>query len=1032
MKIILSKDEYRKDFFFDSFMRKNNDIFSDNSIKKISFDISDLSWLSDFQLSLLPFVFNQIKTMGNGSREILVNYLNPHLFEEDENFDYLFSAGFYQFLEEAGMKVELSRICNKTPTSKDELIQFQSFKNLSSREIYSQNFWYSLSASLSIINNLLKNDALLKTDIADRLSRVVTKELIENINLHSGAELSLVRIKYERNFSKVFSECHDDWINQYFETFRDTPFFILTVSDNGEGIIKTLKSKYRQGDLISKKNETWKEIENKSNSWWIKKAFSVHKSPKKTQRSRYGLSAILKTVEDYNGLLYARTADSAFYSVNPFNSEKKSAPATLLPHINGTHFVVYLPAIERKKRTIAKTYLYRNAELTQIEDVAKCKIEHIDITYSCNSNIFPFTKKVHASHTYSDDITQSITEKLEKILSDDNKFLEIDFSNASNARVHDYIHILQNIYERFGEKFPKKVLLRNLSQHFIELIVTSNQGKELINKLEKNKHLLLLFDSLDRVTVIGVPDRNTLDNLKSIVSGELIQKFNLDNGAIKIIANNDFFFSFATINGNVTAYSLPFSQIFLNDFTQRIDDEFAKSKSIIKGHFLISDSLHVDNYLIANLMFQNPIVCRSYAKQIAIRLGDKIPDILFSYATTGIIIYLYLKKFYYPNLHFSLVNGPSDVSYRYGDKKIKPGDKIVIVTDVKASGAFEEALVDYCLQKTNDCDSVIGTFSIFDINTVEDYESSDNSLFWVKDIKCYEPERCHCIEGTTSICNVSAPESRSILPSVYQRAYANIEKIRQRSTLMAEFNKNQPTSAHSDNSLEILTEEEMTPFQLQQYWKDLQEIFQLGHVERNDIHFDHYDIPERLLFKAKTAAHINVQLKQFAWSFNGYIDFVIYPKDLTAAYLAHLAAGRFLKKPIVAEARRLPSGYLTLPGSISDKLKGKKVMIVDDACNTGLTLRELIGLIELYKGKVEGVFTIINRLSPENEITFKRLVPKISSAYSLNLSVFARECPLCKSLEMLKELRDGAATNSFSSHLEKRILRKTVQSYQPQ
>jgi adenine/guanine phosphoribosyltransferase-like PRPP-binding protein len=220
-----------------------------------------------------------------------------------------------------------------------------------------------------------------------------------------------------------------------------------------------------------------------------------------------------------------------------------------------------------------------------------------------------------------------------------------------------------------------------------------------------------------------------------------------------------------------------------------------------------------------------------------------------------------------------------------------------------------------------------------------------------------------------------------------------------------------------------IDDDKLIDLELADYWKSLDNAFQIGHVERGDTHFEHYDKPERLLFRRRTLFELEAYIKEFVWSYKEEeIHYIIYNWDLTAALLAHIVASRFLRKPKVIEAVKFSDGSLVLPSAISKDLNKKNVLLVDDAINTGTTMLELIGLIRIYGGNVAGIFTITNRTSPEVEMTLKNLVPKVACAYRFDLATYRRSrCNLCAYQNLIEAKIRSSATKDFFEYLNSKL-----------
>jgi hypothetical protein len=269
------------------------------------------------------------------------------------------------------------------------------------------------------------------------------------------------------------------------------------------------------------------------------------------------------------------------------------------------------------------------------------------------------------------------------------------------------------------------------------------------------------------------------------------------------------------------------------------------------------------------------------------------------------------------------------------------------------------------------------------------------------------------------------------VPTAYQKEHSNLSVLLRKRELLEKPRKTLDIASEHKDFYSRIDDDKLTEFELAQYWRVLGKIFQLGHVRRGNTHFRHYDIPERLLFNKMTLLELQAYIKQFIWSFQKEIHYIIYPRDLTAALLAHIVASRFLKKPRVVEARKYIDGSLALPNYVTSRLGEKHVLLVDDAINTCATMTELIGLIKIYGGIVSGIFTITNRTTPEVEATLRSLVPKVACAYRLRLDVFRiGNCKLCDDYNALMEKQKSAASREYFQRLTAKINELKVMNHE--
>lgn len=1016
-------------------LRNSKELFLDTLLRGVptsgdsilTIDLSRADWLSDFQLTCLPFVLAEIRKKLNKAQINLTYYLET-LFEEDSFFDYLTASGFFDFVADT-VDIKSSRPIRSVHLSDDPLLNFQAFRNLvgaDGGDDESQRILFELSSTLKILSELLSKEIFGKTDVGNKIARVIAKELIENINQHSRATKALVRLRIENDYNIVNRQYgNTTLLNNYLRRHREHSFLLLTVSDNGMGIVQTIKEKYDRGYFVPNATENLSEMMNRTTGWWIKRAFETHFVKDTSMRVRLGLKAIRDTVIDYEGALYVRTADAGYLLTKDPEESAYEAGSYQNPYISGTHYLVMLPAKERKKHSLEKVKIYSEQGITTFAALQNYRLETFDIAMHYRQT--PVTSNVIANETYVVKTVDGIIKAVDSVATSPTTILEIDFSNGVNYKAQDYIHILASVDRALADKFTSRTILRNVSDE----LITAIMGSPFAQALQDSARFLVAFDKLDKALLIGCKKGESLKELHNILQGQQYTSLQLSPLTKKYVENNNVLMFFANLEGSERVVALQLDNIFRMTFSKDVASEVARSQSLITGHFQVSSGYHVDKYLIAHSMFKNPNICRKYAKEIAKLLDGATPSLLLSYSTSGVILYWYLRYHYFPNLGLSIASGPSDVDYEYGIKP-SPRHKLLVVTDVMLTGRFMGELRRY-LEKCN-CtpEAVLLEVAIFKLGNIK-AEDADHIviLHELADVSVHSANDCHKDNGGFICSSVASPESRSRLPTAYEQQQSRTDTLRYKRGLLDKMDTNISLS-HRQQRPSQIDDETMSEFELLTYWRAIQGAFQMGHVERAHTHFDIYDIPERLLFKRRTAVQIENYVKKFAWSFKEFIHFVVFPSHLTAAYLAHMLATKFINKPIVAEVRHLPNGSVILPESLRLKLgPSKNVVIVDDASNTGTTLKQIIGLLLLFGVNIAGVFTLTSRIQPENEAIFRRVTSKIASAYRLNLGVYpSGSCPNCDRFEQLRSRMKEAATPEYISHLAREIDKVTVRPYE--
>jgi len=1029
---IIISDKFKHDLCWDLLLRDTAHLQKDETL---ILEISDLSWANDLQLSALPFIISQLKI--NRLINVEIDYTFRNWFVEDKYFDYLTVSGFFNFMNDIGVPINLGKPPLKGINITDELFAFQSFKNIANNDRTSldrgRSFLHDFSGTLI---SIFKKDIFENQSTAESLTRIIAKELVENINLHSNSNVALVRSRYYESPADLQLFQHNysgDLVGEFSKNNISTPLFSITVSDNGVGIIKSLKDKYNSGEFIADKDETKESMLEEPDSWWLKRAFFRHKISLDHARSRIGLNSlenvrnrlglydVLDCIVENNGFIFLRSGQaSAVY--NKYDGDPKDLTcAYKLPDIAGTHYLIIFPAKLRKKAIINDISFQINDRLMSFSNASNLAYEEFDMSFKYKDSAI--ASDVSVSYKYPDDMIKAILTKLEKDIFNSNKILALDFSNAINEKSKNYIYIIEKLIDKYQGKIGQHVLIRNASDHLIQQM----QNSSLNSKLKDKKIVIAVFNIFDRFSLLGTEGK-VHDELISIYRNQFISITSLSEQTISVIANNGNIINYAHDGNDKIAFFADFSTIFRKDVTDRIDNELIKSGALARGHFSLNQR-HFDEYFIAPLMFQNPAICRLYAKEIMKECRGVIPDILLTYSTTGIIIYYYLKNYYANDLKLMLVSGVSDLHVKYG-AEIEKGDKVLILVDAKFTGNYLNSLYKHAAKLSGDDKLVILTSCIFDLD--KENQRSDmqvKSIYNNYQIKWRSDDMCDCAKSNRPVIDI---DYSSGTPKVFQKEFAVLSVHDHKRFLL---NTSSITSNFKPESAmrgfySRLDEEPASEHALYRYWKSLDESFQIGHVHRNDTHYEHYDIPENMLFSKSTLIKLEHYIKQYVWSFDKVIHYIIHPHDLTAAYLAHITASRFLKKPIVAEARKFADGTFGVATNIYNELEGKNVLLVDDSVNTGSTILELIGLVNIYGGHVEGLYTITNRMTTEIEMLLRSLVAKIGCAYRLHLDVFkASNCNLCNYSKKLVFLQNAAATKEYNAYIEQQIELNKVQPH---
>jgi len=119
------------------------------------------------------------------------------------------------------------------------------------------------------------------------------------------------------------------------------------------------------------------------------------------------------------------------------------------------------------------------------------------------------------------------------------------------------------------------------------------------------------------------------------------------------------------------------------------------------------------------------------------------------------------------------------------------------------------------------------------------------------------------------------------------------------------------------------------------------------------------------------------------------IDVIVGPA-IGGIIMAHVMA-RVLGPWVRAVFTERENGKMTLRRSFEIK-EGEKVLVVEDVTTTGSSVREVIDIVKLRKGKVVGVGVLIDRSGGEVDFGIKT-----EKLLTIDIKTYLpEECPLCK------------------------------------
>jgi orotate phosphoribosyltransferase len=121
---------------------------------------------------------------------------------------------------------------------------------------------------------------------------------------------------------------------------------------------------------------------------------------------------------------------------------------------------------------------------------------------------------------------------------------------------------------------------------------------------------------------------------------------------------------------------------------QEILQEFADSKAILNGHFILSSGLHSDSYLQCARVLMQPKraekLCFELAKKIEKRLGENFADIVIAPAMGGVVVgYEIGRQLNLPTIFCERVNGQFELRRGF---ELTQGQRVLVIEDVITTG----------------------------------------------------------------------------------------------------------------------------------------------------------------------------------------------------------------------------------------------------------------------------------------------------------------------------------------------------------
>ena len=121
---------------------------------------------------------------------------------------------------------------------------------------------------------------------------------------------------------------------------------------------------------------------------------------------------------------------------------------------------------------------------------------------------------------------------------------------------------------------------------------------------------------------------------------------------------------------------------------QEILQEFALSKAILKGHFILSSGLHSDTYIQCARVLMDAKraekLCRELAQKIENKLGKDFADIVVAPAMGGVVVgYEMGRQLALPTIFCERVNGQFELRRGF---ELSENARVLVVEDVITTG----------------------------------------------------------------------------------------------------------------------------------------------------------------------------------------------------------------------------------------------------------------------------------------------------------------------------------------------------------
>lgn len=1002
----------------------------ENKIKQIVFSLKNVQWCDIFELSLLAlwidkllkeskkvvFIYPKIELDKDdlATSIIIEDEIASLDFKQNEIDKYNNCYGFfikYRFEEYfSSKKIEFRNVR----------------KNISSQFNYHSPFYTLTKLNKNVFTNLekeLRKDARFNNVFNEgydfeivksgKIRDVVLHELGENIVKYAkGKDANMIMTLIGMN-SKKRSVWNSVIINNYFNNEKDFfiklsdyPYIEIVISDNGQGILNTLKKAYLNDKIIEQKKDHPTEID------ILKYSLLPHSTSRSLEERMEDIKDdILKEIKDFNpttglhrlketirrfrGYLAIRSGRSiiSFDFLNKPQSGNGIADDCMteisnLVNYGGTQFKIYIPLIPdlQEQQPKERKFSFRESQLNK-------EYLYINLSSHFKQKYNADTQELFLYSVYQElDRLSSITSKKDIV------GLIVDFSYTEKINSKILQVILRKVLLNQSVYNKANVALNVESE--IVLSFNSSMGNQI--KHDEIKPLIV-FDQIYNRNLIGCKEEDRLEFYR-IIEGKEYDKNKLN----VFIKKYNFLFDHNLKNGN---YS------FIHNRTNIINNA-AKSIEEILSQIIINQSSNVYFPNVKVFLKNSGKYCLGYFEIYNLLINNNYQSLIKQWITYK---FIELKPDYVISIgsaYGNLINELLDELSRKGKYKLKhinietplnyykflsinmdlaSYSKIIIFTDVISTGNTLKKVIEN-LPK-------VKISYIYTIVDAPDIELEHSDLFELR-------------SKTESIVN-KPTHYYDFLPPEW--TYSELQITDESTHVLLKSSEAKDGTLFQDYGIKsnkvYINEEEVDSYE-NNFLNEIivkKNAYYYDHVITNDKHLTYlFDIPLILEnYEDDIVKIIQLYMKQELTKRKSSlknVNNVIYLNyNLGLAKLANKVSQRFPNSsPIALSSRELNKDLV--PENEVQLFKGKTVLILDDALIKGESIMKLIDFVEERGIKSIFIFILINRSNNNISRRFKKIGKYGSSEVIINyifnaeLPGFVEEsCPFCKKHKILEK-----------------------------